>query len=136
MLEQWRADQLLRVPKVYETSLRVTLTPGADVDYQVVSDEGDEHFLLDVRTSARNRRKARFQLRYRRELVLARLCTSAPHGNPDGVRIAWPHLHRYREGYGDKWAEQLGEFIDIASALEHFCKVINLPAPEIRGGLT
>ena len=28
----------------------------------------------------------------------------APHRNPDGEEIPCPHLHVYREGYGDKWA--------------------------------
>jgi hypothetical protein len=27
-----------------------------------------------------------------------------PHRNPDDEEIPWPHLHVYREGYGDKWA--------------------------------
>ena len=26
------------------------------------------------------------------------------HRNPDGEEIPCPHLHIYREGYGDKWA--------------------------------
>ena len=30
-----------------------------------------------------------------------------PHRNPDGVEMACPHLHVYREGYGDKWAVAL-----------------------------
>ena len=33
----------------------------------------------------------------------------APHRNPDGSEIGSPHLHRYREGYADKWAEPLPE---------------------------
>jgi hypothetical protein len=39
--------------------------------------------------------------------VLARLDFAAPHRNPDGAEIGLPHLHRYREGYGDKWAEEV-----------------------------
>ena len=27
-----------------------------------------------------------------------------PHRNPDGEEIPCPHLHIYREGYGDNWA--------------------------------
>jgi hypothetical protein len=72
MLEQWHADQLLRVPKVYSVSLTVVLTPGGQDDYPVESDDGGHHFLLDVMSSRRNRRKARFQLRYRRDIVPAR----------------------------------------------------------------
>jgi hypothetical protein len=136
MLEQWRADQLLRVRKVYGATLRVNLAAGTDADYPVESDDGNEHFLLDVRTSRRNPRKARFQLRYRREIVLARLCTSVPHGNPDGVRVGWPHLHLYREGEHDKWAEELVGLDDKESALKFFCMRISLPDPVIYGGHT
>lgn len=38
-------------------------------------------------------------------MILARLDIGGPpHRNPDGEEIACPHLHVYREGYGDKWA--------------------------------
>jgi len=37
--------------------------------------------------------------------VLLRLdLGNKPHTNPDGEKINGPHLHRYREGYGDKFA--------------------------------
>ncbi|GAA1980812.1 DUF6978 family protein [Amycolatopsis minnesotensis] len=136
MLEQWHADQLLRARKVYSRSLRVDLEQGADHDYAVESDDGNDHFLLDVRRSLRNPLKARFQLRYRRDIVLARLCTSVPHGNPDGTVIGFPHLHKYREGDLDKWAETVDNFADPAEALNFFCREINLPEPELQGGLT
>jgi hypothetical protein len=136
MLEQWEADRLLRMPKTYSGSLAVDLKQGADDDYQLESSDGTAFFVLDVRRSRRNPRKARFQLRYRREIVLARLCTSVPHMNPDGVRIRFPHLHTYKENFGDKWAEEIDLQGDVASSLEFFCKKINLPAPVIQGGLT
>jgi hypothetical protein len=134
MLEQWRADQLLTVPKVYSATLGVNLRPGVGEDYPVESDDGDDHFLLDVWSSRRNLRKARFQLRYRRDIVLARLCTAKPHGNPDGTDVGSTHLHLYREGDHDKWASEVGPFEDVFAALQFFCKRINLPAPEIQGG--
>ena len=38
-------------------------------------------------------------------IVLVRLdFNGPPHRNPDGTDILCPHLHIYREGYGDKWA--------------------------------
>ena len=92
--------------------------------------------MLDVYRSRRNIRKVRFQLRYRRDIVLARLCTAVSHGNPDGSVIRFPHLHLYREGYLDKWAHEISSGLDSpASALEHFCTVISLPVPEMQGGL-
>jgi hypothetical protein len=138
MLEQWHADQLLHMPKVYSRTMTVELAPGVHDDYPVESSDGNEHFLFDVYRSLRNPRKASFELRYGRVYVIARLCTSASHlhTNPDGSPIGSPHLHEYREGENDKWANKTREFDDMPEALAFFCKHIHLPIPDIQGGLT
>lgn len=133
MLEQWEADQLLSVRKVYSYSTTIGLNLGTNSEHYLESDSGTEFFILDIYRSNKNRRKARFQLRYRREVVLSRLCTAVPHQNPDGTRIGMPHLHRYSERYGDKFAVELGEFPDVPKALEFFCETINLPKPDMQG---
>lgn len=84
MLQQWQADRLLAVSKIYTASLTVDITPGADHDYQVESDDETAFFLLDVRRSRRNPKNFRVQLRYQRDIVLARLFLSTPHANPGG----------------------------------------------------
>jgi hypothetical protein len=135
MLEQWEADHLLFVHKVYSSILVVNLRQGVNEDYAVESDDGTEHFLLDVYRSRRNPLKARFQLRYRRDIVLARLCTVTRHTNPDGAAIGYPHLHRYREGYEDIWATDVSLPDNaVATALKYFCHSINLPEPHTQGG--
>ena len=67
-------------------------------------------------------------------LVITFVSGGAPHRNPDGKEILCPHLHVYREGYGDKWAipvpcnfsnsmtawQIMNEFMD-------YCKVITKP---------
>ncbi|MGH3812420.1 MAG: DUF6978 family protein [Pseudonocardiaceae bacterium] len=133
MLEQWQADRLLGMRKVYTVSLAVDTSPGADHDYQVESDDETEFFLFDVRRSRRNPRGFRVQLRYQRDIVLARFCLSTPHTNPDGEHFNGPHFHQYREEFGDKWATPLPSSYDIVTALEYFCDKINLPSPEVRG---
>lgn len=133
MLEQWEADHLLRAGKVYSHDVIVDLGRGADNDYHVETDDGDEFFLLDIRGPNRNPSKARFQLRYRRDIVLARLCLVTPHSNPDGAKIGAPHYHRYREDYDDKFAIEAGPFETLDEALLAFCGLINLPAPKIQG---
>jgi hypothetical protein len=35
------------------------------------------------------------------------------------------HFHSYREGYEDRWAEQLDPFEDLRGALADFCKRVN-----------
>lgn len=136
MLEQWDADRLIAMRKIYTRTLTVNLSMGVSEDYSIESDDESEHFLLDVYRSRRNPKKARFQLRYRKDIVLARLCTSVHHTNPDGELLSYPHLHSYRESYGDKWAS----LVDIpendpAGALKFFCHRINLPEPYTQGGL-
>jgi hypothetical protein len=135
MLEQWEADAFLHAQKIYSHAPLVDLSPGTDWDYQIETADSTEFFLLDVRRGHRNPRNARFQLRYQRQLVLARLCMSRPHTNPDGIAVAAPHLHRYREEWADKWAEALDEFHSLEDALAYFCEVINLPVPTMQGGI-
>ena len=40
-------------------------------------------------------------------MILARLDFASPHRNPDGTAVGVPHLHVYREGYGDKFAYEV-----------------------------
>lgn len=136
MLEQWEGDRLLVIPKVYSHSTVVDLSMGADDDYALESDDGTEFFLLDIYRPTRNKRKVRFQLRYQRDVILARLCTSVPHTNPDGERIGFPHLHAYREHFDDRFAEQVEPFGDLSEALKFFCNRINLPMPDTQGGVS
>jgi hypothetical protein len=135
MLEQWKANLLLVVPKVYTATNMIDLAPGTDYDYQLESNDGYEAFIFDVRIPRRNVNKARFQLRYQRSVVLARLCHSAPHTNPDGEFIKSPHFHAYREGFDDKCAESLEGVHGVINSLEVFCRRVNLPLPSFQGGL-
>ena len=64
-----------------------------------------EQFLLDLSRGCINLQKVKLQTRGRKVIVLVRLdLGGAPHRNPDGKDVPVPHLHIYREGYGDKWA--------------------------------
>jgi hypothetical protein len=64
-----------------------------------------EQFLLDLSRGRIDLLKVKMQNRGRQVVVLVRLdLGGAPHRNPDGEEIPVPHLHVYREGFGDKWA--------------------------------
>ena len=69
-------------------------------------------------------------------VVLVRLdLGSSPHRNPDDEEIPAPHLHIYREGYGDKWAvlaptivfsrtsDLWGSLVDFMT----FCRITETP---------
>ena len=76
---------------------------GGRIEVPLVSRDERERFSLDI-----NRKRIAlttgYQARGRQVTVLARLDFAAPHRNPDGTEIGVPHLHLYREGFGDKWA--------------------------------
>lgn len=63
-----------------------------------------------------------------------------PHRNPDDEVIPCPHLHIYREGYGDKWATPAPVVLypnpaDLFSTFEAFMRQCNITAPIIQKGL-
>ena len=80
--------------------------------------------------------KATYQNRARSVIILLRLdLDGAPHRNPDDEEIPCPHLHIYKEGYGDKWvipapADKFPNTGDLFKTLEDFvqhCNIMNLP---------
>ena len=101
-----------------------------------------EQFLLDLSRGRIDLRKVKMQNRARQIVVLARLdLGGAPHRNPDGEEIPAPHLHVYREGYGDKWAvpvptTQFGDPADVWQTLSDFMAYCNITRPpRIQRGL-
>ena len=112
---------------------------GGGVSIPLLSTDGREHFILDVRRGRVNLAKGSYQNRGRRVVILARLCFGGPpHANPDGMMVGSPHVHLYAEGYGDKWAYPLPEssFPDSHSARQLFdnflryCRVVEPPHVE------
>ena len=75
------------------------------------------------------------QNRARQVVVLVRLdLGGAPHRNPDDEEILAPHLHMYREGYGDKWAisvpaDRFTATPDLWVTLEDFMRFCNITQP-------
>lgn len=97
---------------------------------------------MDVSRSQINLAKVTHQNRARQIVVLMRLdIGGAPHRNPDGEEIPCPHLHIYREGFGDKWAVLAPEahysnLDDLYRTLEDFMPHCNIvEPPKIQPGL-
>lgn len=98
--------------------------------------------MLDVTRAQIKLTKATYQDRARQVIILMRLdLDGPPHRNPDGTEIPCPHLHRYREGYGDKWADPapVGRYtdtFDLFSTFEAFMQHCNITdPPNIQKGL-
>lgn len=145
ILTQAEAKVLIALEKRrFDTIQRDYPGPGEAVTAPVISTDGRERFSLDLRRGRIDLLKGTYQTRGRQVVVLARLdFGGAPHRNPDGEEIGSPHLHLYREGYGDKWALPLPNerfmFTDLTDRwimFEDFMRVCNIvDPPNIQRGL-
>jgi len=94
-----------------------------------------EQFLLDLSRGRIDLLKVKMQNRGRQVVALVRLdLGSAPHRNPDDAEIPAPHLHLYREGFGDKWAfpipaNNFRDVSDLWTTLEDFLLFCNITQP-------
>ena len=142
-LTQAEADALIAMEK-HRSSEDLFDFPwkGGSLIISLQSPDKREQFFLDISRSRIDLLKGKFQNRARQVIVLVRLdFGGAPHRNPDGEEVACPHLHLYREGYGDKWAapapvEFFGRISDIFGTLEDFMRYCNVTKPpKIQRGL-
>jgi hypothetical protein len=142
-LTQADADALLAMEKQ-----RVENTPyeypglGGAVRVPLQSPDKRESFFLDITRSQIKLTKGTYQNRARGVVILARLdFDGPPHRNPDDEEVPSPHLHLYREGYGDRWAiplspEQFSNPSDPWTLLVDFMQFVNVTVlPDIRRGL-
>ncbi len=142
-LTQTDADVLLAMEKhkVDDTPYEYPSLGGA-IRVPLQSADGRESFFLDLTRSEIVLSKGTYQNRARSVVILARLdFGGAPHRNPDDQEIACPHLHMYREGYGDRWAIPLppGRFSDVSNPwllLLEFMQFVNITMPpDVQKGL-
>ena len=106
ILSQSEADALLQMEKYRVDETRYDYPGlGGALRIPLLSSDRRENFSLDVTRSQIYLEKGTYQNRARGVVILARLdFGGAPHRNPDDEEIACPHLHLYREGFGDRWA--------------------------------
>jgi hypothetical protein len=142
-ISQVEADALIAMEK-HRIDDREWLfsAPGERLAIPLTSIDKREQFMLDVSRGQIKLTKATFQNRARQAIILMRLdLNGPPHRNPDGVEVPCPHLHLYREGYGDKWAipaepARYSNTSDLFSTLDVFmgeCNITN--RPNIQKGL-
>lgn len=134
---QAEAEALIAMPKIRANEEVWNFPgPGGSVSVPLLSENRRENFLLDVSRGQINLLKSTYQNRARQVILLARLdINGTPHHNPDGERIDCPHIHLYREGFGDKWAYPLPErqFLHIDDRWEtlqdfmNYCNIIHPP---------
>jgi hypothetical protein len=109
-LDQTEADRLFQLQKRESNNVQyIAYQGGPPLEIPIVSIAGHEPFILDIAPGRRIKlSKLTLQKRYQSVIVLARLdIDGPPHRNPDDELIPCPHLHLYREGFGDKWATSM-----------------------------
>jgi len=125
-LTQAEADALIAMEKH-----RVNEDPsdfpkgGQSISVPLQSSDKREQFLLDLSRGRIDLLKVKMQNRARQV---------APHRNPDDEEIPVPHLHMYREGYGDKWAmhvpaDRFTATDDVWTTLQEFMRFCNITQP-------
>lgn len=137
-LTQAEADALLAMQKRRSDDTEWSYPDlGGYITIPLVSIDRREPFLLDLRRGRIDLSKGTYQNRGRQVVILARLdFGGAPHRNPDGEEIGSPHLHLYREGFGDKWAFPVpGDYFpnphDAWRTLQDFMRYCNIVEPPI-----
>lgn len=135
-LTQAEADALIAMPKHRVDDSDVEYPGlGGKVTVQLTSENKREHFLLDVSRGRIELKKGTYQNRARQVIILVRLDFGGPtHRNPDDEEIQCPHLHIYREGYGDKWAvpvptASFPNIVDAWATLSDFIRYCNITEP-------
>jgi hypothetical protein len=135
-LTQAEADALIAMEKHRVTNDRHEFPmQGESLTVPLQSPDKREHFLLDLSRGRIDLLKVKMQNRGRQVVVLVRLdLGGAPHRNPDDTEVPSPHLHVYREGYGDKWAipvptERFRDTSDLWATLVDFLRFCNVTQP-------
>ena len=135
-LTQAEAEVLIAMEKHRDDEERHDFPMGGDsLTLPLVSADKREAFMLDIGRGRIDLLRGKYQNRARQVVVLLRLDFGGPpHRNPDGEEIPCPHLHVYREGYGDKWAapapaDSFGRVTDLWATLEDFMRYCNITQP-------
>lgn len=142
-LTQDEADALIAMEKHRaDDAILLFPGPGQRLCVPLVSPDKREAFLLDVARGQIKLTKATYQNRARQVIILMRLdLDGPPHRNPNDEEIPCPHLHVYREGFGDKWAVPAPAHIytnteDLFLTFEAFLRQCNVTrSPNFQRGL-
>ncbi len=136
MLTQAEADALMAMVKRFvRPPAFIALPAGVDETYELASSDGKEEFQIDVWRGTLRLSKLKFQNRVRKAIILVRLdIGGAPHTNPDGTRLPGTHIHIFREGYDDKWAQRVDTarftaVTDAGKTFQQFCAFCKIESP-------
>jgi hypothetical protein len=138
ILTQAEADALIAMEKYHSDEGRHKFPMrGEALSVPLHSADRRENFWLDLSRGRIDLKKVKMQNRGRQVVVLVRLdLGGAPHRNPDDHEVQAPHLHLYREGFGDKWAiplpaDRFRNPADVWATFEDFLQFCNITRPPL-----
>lgn len=109
-LTQYECDCLFKLNKEFEDNQTIELSPPPlQWVRKIKSTTTGDTFLLDFWRGSFRLQKYTFNHRCRQSIILLRFDNHGEHTNPDGIKITGPHVHIYREGFGDKYAFPVSE---------------------------
>ena len=114
MLVQDDFDILMGSSKYFNDNSAIIIPDnGGKINRYIYSENSKDQFVLNIERGRIDLRKVKYQTRDKStNTVLLRIDTKGPrHLNPDGNFVECPHMHIYRENYGDKWALPLDSSI-------------------------
>jgi hypothetical protein len=135
-LTQTEANSLFQMEKIRVNEEEWDLPDlGGSISIPLISQDKKEYFILDISKGKIDLKRQKYQNRVREAIILVRLDLGSPHRNPDGEEIGVPHIHLYKEGYGDKWAYALpqGIFKDLNDSWQtlidfmRYCNIVQFP---------
>lgn len=133
-LSQFEADYLIKLLKRCVDFAMFLPLQGESEEYKVTDvASNSEDFIVLIRRNKFNN-KCSFVLRYKKaNKILLRLdvgCTSK-HTNPDNTIIEGPHIHRYREGFDEKFALAIDfNSESLEDDLRYFLNESNIEEPQ------
>ena len=142
-LSQPEADALIAMEKVrVDDTEHDYPTAGGKLRLPLVSRDRRESFILSIYRGRIDFHKGTYQNMAKLVIPLVRVDFGGqPHTNPDGETIQTPHIHVYREGFGDKYALPLpaerfpntDNPWQILQSFYTFCSIVE--PPRVRQGL-
>lgn len=136
-ITQAEADMLIAMEKQRVDDRIWEFGPGERLAIPLVSADKRENFMLDMTRHQIRITKATYQNRVPNNSVLMRLdIDGPPHRNPDDTEIPCPHLHIYREGFGDKWAvpaptDRYPDTSNLFDTFQSFMQHCNITVPPL-----
>jgi len=109
---------------------------GRSINIPLQSEDKRNNFMLDLWRSRLELNKITYQNRAHQIIILVRLdLAGKPHKNPDDELLTGHHIHLYREGYADKWAQPVpsGSFSNLSDQWQTlndfmtYCNVVKEP---------